>query len=72
VSCSIAIGLPNGDVCISDDYGDRVFIVDPATNAVVWQYGLKNSPGHTVGHLYIPDGLDFQPAKVRPLPPGYG
>ncbi len=58
---SIAIGLPNGYVCISDDYGDRVLIVDPATNAVKWQYGVKNVPGRTAGHLYIPDGLDFRP-----------
>lgn len=57
---SIAIGLPNGDVCISDDYGDRVIIVDPVTNAVVWQYGVKGIPGKTAGHLYIPDGLDFR------------
>jgi hypothetical protein len=26
---SISIGLPSGYVCISDDYGDRVIIVDP-------------------------------------------
>ena len=65
---SIAIGLPNGDVAISDDYGDRVLIVDPSTNAISWQYGVKNSPGRTVGHLYIPDGLDFQPAPRPPRP----
>ena len=57
---SIAIGLPNGYVCISDDYGDRVIIVDPATNTIKWQYGVKNSPGRTDGHLYLPDGLDFR------------
>ncbi|HVC77658.1 MAG TPA: hypothetical protein VND96_14190 [Candidatus Micrarchaeaceae archaeon] len=59
---SIAIGLPNGYVCISDDSGDRVLIVDPKTNTIKWQYGMKNSPGRTAGHLYIPDGLDFRPA----------
>lgn len=69
---SIAIGLPNGDVCVSDDYGDRVIIVDPVTNSIRWQYGVKNSPGHTAGHLYIPDGLDFRSVKIHPLPPGYG
>ena len=68
---SIAIGLPNGYVCISDDYGDRVLIVDPATNTVKWQYGVKNSPGRTAGHLYIPDGLDFR-SLVPPSVPKPG
>lgn len=67
---SIAIGLPNGFVGISDDYGDRVLIVDPSTNAIKWQYGVKNSPGRTAGHLYVPDGLDFWqgPAATRQRP----
>lgn len=59
---SIAIGLPNGDVSISDDYGDRVVIVDPNTNRVLWQYGIKNQAGASTGHLYMPDGLDFIPS----------
>jgi hypothetical protein len=58
---SIAIGLPNGYVAMNDDYGDRLIIVDPVTNTIKWQYGQKNSPGRTAGHLYIPDGLDFRP-----------
>ncbi|HEV2953796.1 MAG TPA: PQQ-binding-like beta-propeller repeat protein [Candidatus Dormibacteraeota bacterium] len=58
---SIALGLPNGFVCVSDDYGNRVQIIDPATNKVVWQYGVKNVPGATAGHLNTPDGLDFLP-----------
>jgi outer membrane protein assembly factor BamB len=68
---SIAIGLPNGNVAIADDLGQRVIIVDPSTNTIVWQYGVKNSPGATAGHLYIPDGLDFRasaPIRSRPLP----
>jgi outer membrane protein assembly factor BamB len=69
---SIAIGLPNGDVCISDDYGDRVLIVDPSTNAIRWQYGVTNSPGRTAGHLYIPDGLDFRLPIAAPRPPRPG
>lgn len=65
---SIAIGLPNGYVAIADDYGSRVLIVDPATNQVRWQYGEKNVPGRTDGHLYIPDGLDFRALTVAPPP----
>lgn len=62
---SIAISLPNGDVCISDDYGDRVIIVEPSTNTIVWQYGVKNQPGVSAGHLYVPDGLDFVPPSLK-------
>lgn len=71
---SIATGLPDGYVCISDDYGDRVIIVDPVTNTIKWQYGEKNSPGRTDGHPYIPDGLDFRlpgPAVSQTPKPGY-
>lgn len=70
---SIAIGLPNGYISISDDYGDRVLIVDPQTNVIKWQYGIKNRPGQTAGHLYIPDGLDFlqAPDFHYPQPHGY-
>jgi len=48
-------------VAIADDYGARVVIVDPATNQIRWQYGVKNQPGAGPGHLNVPDGLDFRP-----------
>lgn len=57
---SIALGLPNGFVAISDDFGDRVMIVDPSTNQIAWQYGVKNVPGVTPGYLNTTDGLDFR------------
>ena len=36
---SLAMMLPNGDIAINDDFNDRVVIVDPTQNAIVWQYG---------------------------------
>ena len=60
---SIAIALPNRLVAIADDYGARVVIVDPATNQIRWQYGVKNQPGAGPGHLSVPDGLDFRPDR---------
>ena len=35
--------LPDGRLMVAD--------------VVKWQYGVKNSPGRTDGHLYLPDGL---------------
>jgi outer membrane protein assembly factor BamB len=61
---SIAISLPNGYVAVADDYGARVIIVDPATNEVRWQYGVKNQPGRTANHLNMPDGIDFRPSTA--------
>ena len=41
---SLAMMLPNGDIAINDDYNDRVVIVDPTTNRIVWQYGHAGIP----------------------------
>ena len=36
---SLALPLPNGDILANDDKNDRVIVVDPRTNKIVWQYG---------------------------------
>ena len=59
---SLAIGLPNGDIMLNDDYNHRVIVIDPKTNTIVWQYGHTGQPGSGTGYLNHPDGLD-------PLPP---
>jgi outer membrane protein assembly factor BamB len=59
---SLGMGLPNGDVLLTDDYDDRVIVIDPTTNQIVWQYGHDGTPGDAAGYLNNPDGLD-------PLPP---
>lgn len=58
---SLALPLPNGDVIATDDANDRVIVVDPRTDQVVWQYGQRRVPGATPGLLNGPDGLDLAP-----------
>ncbi|HET7568353.1 MAG TPA: hypothetical protein VFJ91_10200 [Gaiellaceae bacterium] len=66
---SLATMLPNGDVAINDDYRDRVVVVDPHTNRIVWQYGHAGRSGTGPDFLNTPDGMDFVPlsAAGRPL-----
>jgi outer membrane protein assembly factor BamB len=58
---SLALPLPNGDVLLNDDLNDRVIVVDPRTNTVVWQYGHTGVRGVAAGYLNIPDGVDLVP-----------
>jgi outer membrane protein assembly factor BamB len=75
---SLALPLPNGDILANDDYNDRVIVVDPRTNRIVWQYGHTGVPGTKPGYLHIPDGVDVDPPYalvdrfpgVRGLPGG--
>jgi hypothetical protein len=50
--------LPSGVLMANDDYRDRMVAVDPATQALVWQYGITDTPGTAPGMLSIPDGFD--------------
>ena len=56
---SLALPLPNGDILINDDLNDRVIVVDPRTNTVVWQYGHTSVRGVAAGYLNVPDGVDL-------------
>jgi len=56
---SLAERLPNGLIMVNDDYRDRVVVIDPITNSIVWQYGLTDTPGTSPGLLSIPDGFDL-------------
>jgi hypothetical protein len=58
---SLALPLPNGDVLANDDRNDRVIVVDPATNRIVWQYGRTHQAGSGPGFLSNPDGVDLAP-----------
>jgi len=58
---SLALPLPNGDVLATDDHNDRIIVIDPKTNQIVWQYGQRNQPGLSPGLLNGPDGLDLAP-----------
>ncbi len=58
---SLALPLPNGDILANDDYNDRVIVIDPKTNKIVWQYGHRGVAGTAPGYLNNPDGVDLAP-----------
>jgi hypothetical protein len=51
----------NGDVLCNDDANDRVIVVDPHSQRIVWQYGHTGLEGTTPGYLSGPDGVDLAP-----------
>lgn len=61
---SLALPLPNGDVFATDDANNRLIVVDPRTNRVVWQYGHQGTPGKAPGYLANPDGMDLLPPNA--------
>jgi len=58
---SLATPLSNGDFLMNDDANDRVIVVDPRDNRIVWQYGVTGQQGSDPGYLNNPDGLDLVP-----------
>jgi len=58
---SLALPLPNGDVLLNDDFNDRIIVINPISNRIVWQYGHTGVPGRSPGYLDDPDGLDLVP-----------
>jgi outer membrane protein assembly factor BamB len=56
---SLAEVLPSGAIMANDDYNDRMVAIDPATGALVWQYGSTGRAGTAPGLLSIPDGFDI-------------
>lgn len=51
----------NGDILCNDDGNDRVIVVDPRLNRIVWQYGHDGVAGRGPGYLSGPDGVDLAP-----------
>ncbi len=59
--------LPSGVFMLNDDYNDRLVAIDPATGALVWQYGVTGEAGAAAGLLDVPDGFDvLGPAGSTP------
>jgi hypothetical protein len=56
---SLAERLPNGLLGVNDDYRDRVVLIDPKTQRIVWQYGQTDLAGTGPGLLSTPDGFDL-------------
>ena len=64
---SLAMALPNGNIAVNDDFRQRVLVIDPRTNTIVWKYGHTDAAGTAPGYLNTPDGMDFIPAIPDPL-----
>lgn len=65
--------LPSGVFLANDDYNDRMAAIDPATGALVWQYGKVGVPGTGPGLLQTPDGFDLlAPDGATPTHPATG
>jgi hypothetical protein len=58
---AIAYVLPDGDVLVSDEYNDRVIVIDRKSKRIVWQYGRRHVAGGGKGYLDVPVGLDLVP-----------
>ena len=58
---SLALPLPNGNILVNDDHNDRVIVISPKTNRIIWQYGHDQVPGRAAGYLDNPDGVDLAP-----------
>ena len=58
---SLALPLPNGNILVNDDHNDRVIVISPKTNRIIWQYGHDGVPGRAAGYLDNPDGVDLAP-----------
>jgi outer membrane protein assembly factor BamB len=70
---SLAEELPNGIYLINDDDNHRMVAIDPATGALVWQYGVTGHTGAGTGQLNTPDGFDLLgPGGATPTHPQTG
>lgn len=58
---SLALPLPDGTIVLNDDFRQRVIVIDPATNKIVWQYGHTGRASTAPGYLSTPDGISLIP-----------
>jgi hypothetical protein len=56
---SLALPIGRGLIAATDDYGQRVVVIDRHSKRIVWQYGHRGQPGSAPGYLDKPDGLDL-------------
>jgi hypothetical protein len=70
---SLAERFPGGLLAVTDDYRDRVALIDPRTKTIVWQYGRPDRPGAGHDRLRVPDGFDLlSPSGTTPTHPYTG
>ena len=58
--------LPNGNYLIVDDRNNRVFVLDPKTQQIVWQYGVTGVAGIGAGLLNDPSGVALATPMISP------
>ena len=58
---SLAEVLPDGDVLVCDSGNDRIVVIDPQTDTIIWQYGHTGKPGDKPGYLHTPDSAVLVP-----------
>jgi outer membrane protein assembly factor BamB len=58
---SLAEVLADGDVLVCDSGNDRVVVIDPQTDTIIWQYGHTGRPGSKPGYLHTPDSAVLVP-----------
>lgn len=58
---SLALPMANGNILVNDDFNQRIIVINPADNRIVWQYGHTGIAGRSPGYLNDPDGLDLVP-----------
>lgn len=58
-SPSLVEMVPSGVYMLNDDHRDRMVAIDPTTGALVWQYGVSDTPGSATGMLNKVDGFDL-------------
>jgi hypothetical protein len=56
---SLAVPIGKHLIAATDDYGQRVVVINQRTKHIVWQYGHLDQPGSSPGYLNKPDGLDL-------------
>jgi hypothetical protein len=58
---SLAVELPHGIIAATDDWNQRVVLIDRTSKRIVWEYGHDGVAGSAPGFLRKPDGLDLVP-----------
>ena len=61
---SLAVPLADGTIVLNDDFRQRVLIIDPRTNRIVWQFGRTDRSGRGLDRLNEPDGVNIVPVGV--------
>ncbi len=56
---SLAVPIGENLIAATDDYGQRVVVINRQSKRIVWQYGHLDQPGSAPGYLNKPDGLDL-------------